>query len=98
MKIFYDQDCRPQFLAGKKIAIIGYGSQGHAHANNLKDAGHRVMVGLRTDSQSWRKAQTAGLEGTSTAEATDRGDAVMMGIPDETEPAISKTQIAPVLR
>jgi len=53
MNIYYDKDSRPQALAGKKIAIIGYGSQGHAHANNLADSGHQVVVGLRPGSQSW---------------------------------------------
>ena len=94
MKIFYDQDCHPQFLAGKKIAIIGYGSQGHAHANNLKDAGHQVTVGLRPDSKSWCKAQKAGLEVKSTAEAAAEADVVMMLVPDETAPAIYRNEIA----
>src|SRR5207248_10716100 len=66
MKIYYDKDSHPQFLAGKKFAIIGYGSQGHAHANNLRDSGHQVVVGLRPGSQSWGKAENVGLEVKST--------------------------------
>jgi ketol-acid reductoisomerase len=98
MKIFYDQDCHPQFLAGKKIAIIGYGSQGHAHANNLKDAGHQVTVGLRPQSQSWCKAQKAGLAVKRTAEAAAEADLVMMLVPDETAPAIYRDEIVQGLR
>src|SRR5437762_9011899 len=78
MNIYYDKDSHPQFLDGKKIAIIGYGSQGHAHANNLRDSGHDVVVGLRPESSSWAKAKTAGLKVTSTSEAASVADIVMM--------------------
>ena len=81
MKIYYDKDSNREFLAGKKIAIIGYGSQGHSHANNLKDSGHQVVVGLRPGSQSWCKAQKAGLEVNSTPHAAGGADIVMMLVP-----------------
>jgi ketol-acid reductoisomerase len=98
MKIFYDKDSRPQFLAGKKFAIIGYGSQGHAHANNLRDSGHSVVVGLRPGSQSWAKAANAGLEVKSTAEAAAGADVVMVLVPDETAPDVYRDDIAQHLR
>src|SRR5205823_1512194 len=98
MKIYYDKDSHPQFLAGKKFAIIGYGSQGHAHANNLRDSGHQVVVGLRPSSQSWGKAENVGLEVKSTIEAVGAADVVMMLVPDETAPRIYKEEIAPKLR
>ena len=98
MKIYYDKDSHPQFLAGKKFAIIGYGSQGHAHANNLRDSGHQVVVGLRQGNQSWPKAENAGLEVKNTAEAAAAADVIMMLAPDETAPRIYKEDIAPKLR
>jgi ketol-acid reductoisomerase len=98
MKIYYDKDANPKFLQGKKIAIIGYGSQGHAHANNLRDSGHQVVVGLRPGSQSWTKASGAGLQVKSTAEATAGANIVMILVPDETAPAVYRDEIAPQLR
>ncbi|MBZ5525527.1 MAG: ketol-acid reductoisomerase [Acidobacteriia bacterium] len=98
MHIYYEKDAHPQFLTGKKIAIIGYGSQGHAHANNLKDAGHDVVVGLRPESPSWAKARNAGHVVLRTAEAASVADIVMVLAPDETTSAIYRDQIAPHLR
>jgi ketol-acid reductoisomerase len=95
MKIFYDKDSNPRLLEGKKFAIIGYGSQGHAHALNLRDSGHEVVVGLRPGSQSWCKATNAGLDVKSTSEAAAEADVVMMVVPDETAPAIYRDDIAP---
>ena len=83
MKIFYDKDANPELLKDKKVAIIGYGSQGHAHANNLKDSGVDVVVGLRKDSNSRPKAEQAGLAVAEVAEAVARADIVMMLCPDE---------------
>lgn len=94
MNIYYDKDSRPQFLQGKKIAIIGYGSQGFAHANNLKDSGHNVIVGLRPGSQSWCKAQKAGLQVRSTSEAAAAAEVIMMLVPDETAPWVYRDEIA----
>ena len=98
MNIYYDKDANPEFLTGKKFAIIGYGSQGHAHANNLKDAGYQVVVGLRRESSSWCKAENAGLEVRSTMEAAAGADVIMMLVPDETAPAVYRQSIAPALR
>jgi ketol-acid reductoisomerase len=98
MKIFYDKDSRPQSLAGKKFAIIGYGSQGHAHANNLRDSGHNVVVGLRAGSQSWSKAVNAGLEVRTAADAAAGADVVMILVPDETAPDVYRDDIAQHLR
>jgi ketol-acid reductoisomerase len=95
MKIFYDQDANAQFLKGKKIAVIGYGSQGYAHANNLRDSGHSVVVGLRPGSQSWKKAADAGLDVKSTAEAAKGADVVMILVPDELAPAVYRDEVAP---
>jgi ketol-acid reductoisomerase len=98
MKVYYDKDSNPKFLAGKKFAIIGYGSQGHAHANNLRDSGHQVVVGLRPGSQSWSKAVNAGLTVKSASEAAKDADVVMILVPDETAPAIYRDEIAGQLR
>ncbi len=98
MKIFYDKDSHPQFLSGKTIAVIGYGSQGHAHANNLKDAGHKVVVGLDPSSKSRAKATNAGLEVKTPAVAAASADIVMMLVPDEVAHRVYEKDIAPNLR
>jgi ketol-acid reductoisomerase len=98
MNVYYEKDAQPKFLTGKKIAIIGHGSQGHAHANNLKDAGQDVVVGLRPESPSWAKAKTAGHKVLPTAEAASVADIVMMLVPDETAATVYKEQVAPGLR
>jgi ketol-acid reductoisomerase len=81
--IFYDADANPDALKGKTIAILGYGSQGHAHALNLRDSGHDVVVGLRADSASRAEAEAEGLEVLEVADAASRGDVVMILLPDE---------------
>ena len=83
MNIFYDKDCDLSIIQGKKVAIIGYGSQGHAHALNLKDSGVDVTVGLRKDSSSWKKAENAGLKVAEVEEAVKQADLVMILTPDE---------------
>jgi ketol-acid reductoisomerase len=93
-KIFYDADANSDALEGKKIAILGYGSQGHAHALNLKESGHDVVVGLRSDSSSREKAEAAGLEVLDTADAASRGDIVMVLLPDEKQGEIWGSEIA----
>ncbi len=81
--MFYDDDADLSLLDGKTVAIIGFGSQGHAHAQNLKDSGVTVVVGLREDSSSVQKARDAGVEVLPVADAASRGDVVMMLVPDE---------------
>src|SRR2546426_12203527 len=82
-KIYYDQDADDGLLKGRKIAIIGYGSQGHAHALNLKDSGQDVVVGLYKGSKSWAKAEHDGLRVASVADAAHTGDIVMILLPDQ---------------
>src|SRR5882757_674273 len=92
--IFYDKDADLGKLNGKTVAILGYGSQGHAHALNLKDSGVDVVVGLRSDSSSVAKAREAGLEVVEPAEAASRGDIVMMLVPDEKHHDIYESDVA----
>jgi ketol-acid reductoisomerase len=93
-QILYDADANPDALKGKKIAILGYGSQGHAHALNLRDSGYDVVVGLRPDSASRAKAEAAGLEVLDTADAASHGDIVMILLPDEKQGEIWSAEIA----
>ncbi|HST20835.1 MAG TPA: NAD(P)-binding domain-containing protein, partial [Blastocatellia bacterium] len=97
MEIYYDKDADLDFLRGRKIAVIGYGAQGFAHANNLKDSGCDVVVGLKHDSPSRAKAEEAGLVVQDTAEAAFNGDIVMMLVPDELAPKIYREAVAPNL-
>jgi ketol-acid reductoisomerase len=92
--MFYDDDADLSLLDGKTVAIIGFGSQGHAHALNLKDSGVDVVVGLRPDSSSVAKAKEGGLEVVEPAEAASRGDIVMMLVPDEKHHDIYESEIA----
>ena len=91
--IFYDADANPDALKGKTIAILGFGSQGHAHALNLKESGHDVVVGLRPDSSSRAKAEAAGLEVLDIADAASKGDVVMILLPDERQAEIWEADI-----
>jgi ketol-acid reductoisomerase len=91
--IFYDDDANPDALKGKTIAILGFGSQGHAHALNLKESGHDVVVGLRPDSSSREKAEAAGLEVLDVADAASKGDVVMILLPDERQAEIWESEI-----
>ena len=84
-KIYYDQDADLGLLKGKSIAIIGYGSQGHAHALNLRDSGQNVVVGLYKGSKSWARAEKDGLRVTTVAEAAKAGDVVMILLPDQSQ-------------
>ena len=83
MKVFYDKDCDLSLIKGKTVAIIGYGSQGHAHALNLHESGVKVVVGLRKGGASWNKAANAGLQVAEVADAVKSADLVMMLLPDE---------------
>ena len=96
-KMYYQQDCDLNYLNGKKIAIIGYGSQGHAHALNLKDSGCDVCVGLRAGSKNWAQAEKAGLAVKTVQEAAQWADIVMMLINDEVQAQVYKNDIAPYL-
>ena len=96
-KVYYEKDGDLKFLAGKTVAIIGYGSQGHAHALNLRDNGVRVIIGLPATSASRAKAQAEKLEGFDPAEATRRGDVVAMMVPDPPMPQLYQELIAPSL-
>ncbi|GBD12186.1 Ketol-acid reductoisomerase (NAD(+)) [bacterium HR24] len=97
-KVYYDQDADLGLLRGKKIAVIGFGSQGHAHALNLKDSGLDVVVGLYSGSKSWQKAQEAGLEVTTVDEAVRQADIIMMLAPDQNQRQIYLESVAPHLR
>ncbi len=96
-KLYYQQDCNLDLLKGKTVAIIGYGSQGHAHALNLHDSGIDVVVGLYEGSKSRAKAEAAGLRVANVAEATAQADFIMVLIPDEKQADVYKNEIAPNL-
>nr|AAL99358.2 ketol-acid reductoisomerase [Geobacillus stearothermophilus] len=95
-KFYYNGDANEQYLQGKTVAIIGYGSQGHAHAQNLRDSGVRVIVGLRKG-KSWEQAEQDGFEVYSVREAAKQADIVMVLLPDEKQPAVYKEEIEPGL-
>ena len=96
-KIFYDQDADLGLLRGKTVAIIGYGSQGHAHALNLKDSGQNVVVGLYKGSKSWARAEKDGLKVTTVNDAAAAGDVVMILLPDQTQRQVFEESIKGVL-
>jgi ketol-acid reductoisomerase len=97
-KIFYDKDCDLSIIRGKKVAIIGYGSQGHAHALNLRDSGVDVRVGLPSSSKSVAKAKAAGLQVTAVAEAAAWADVLMILTPDTVQAKVYREDIEPHLR
>ncbi len=98
MKVFYDSDANLSLLENKRVAIIGYGSQGHAHANNLQDSGVDVVVGLREGSSSRDKAEKAGLQAAEVSAAVASADIVMMLVPDERQAALYRDEIEPNLK
>lgn len=98
MKVFYDKDADLSIIKAKKVAIIGYGSQGHAHAQNLKDSGVDVVVGLRKEGASWKKAEAAGHKVKEVAEAVKKADVVMILLPDESQPEVYQKDIEPNLK
>jgi len=93
MKVFYDKDCDLSLIKGKTVAIIGYGSQGHAHALNLFESGINVVVGLRKDGASWKKADYAGLKVAEVSDAVKAADIVMMLLPDESIGAVYRDHV-----
>jgi ketol-acid reductoisomerase len=98
MKVYYDRDCDHGILKKKTVAVIGYGSQGHAHALNLKDSGVNVVVGLPKESASVKKAKAAGLTVKTTAEAVKGADVVMILLPDEIQGDVYREDIGPNLK
>ena len=98
MRVFYDKDADLSLIKGKKIAIIGYGSQGHAHSLNLHDSGCDVTVGLRKGGASWKKAEAAGLKVATVEDAVKAADVVMMLIPDENIAKVYREQVAPNIK
>jgi ketol-acid reductoisomerase len=98
MKIYYDKDADLSLIKRKHVAIIGYGSQGHAHANNLRDSGVKVTVGLRKGGASWNKARNAGVPVKSVADAVKSADVIMILLPDEHHADVYRAEIEPNLR
>ncbi len=97
IKVYYDKDANPKILKNKTVAVIGYGSQGHAHANNLKESGMNVIIGLRKGG-SWNKAKKAGFDVMTVAEATKKADVIMILLPDEFQADIYNAEIGPNIR
>lgn len=97
-KMYYDQDANWEMIQHKTVAVIGYGSQGHAHALNLKDSGVNVVIGLYKGSKSWTKAEQEGLKVATVAEAVASADITMILIPDERQAQVYRTEIAPNLK
>lgn len=95
--VYYDKDCDLSIIKSKKVAMIGFGSQGHAHAENLRDSGVEVVVGLRKGGSSWSKAQTKGFEVKTVADATKAADIIMILTPDELQADIFEAEIKPNL-
>ncbi|MDA8382222.1 MAG: ketol-acid reductoisomerase, partial [Betaproteobacteria bacterium] len=98
MKVYYDKDADLSLIKGKKVTIVGYGSQGHAHANNLKDSGVKVTVGVREGGASWKKAKAAGLTVKEVGAAVKNADLVMVLIPDEQQPETYRHEIEPNIK
>ena len=98
MKVFYDKDCDLSFIKGKTVAVIGYGSQGHAHAQNLNDSGVKVVVGLRKGGASWSKVEKAGLKVAEVADAVKQADVVMILLPDENIAKVYRDEVEPHIK
>ena len=98
MKVYYDKDADLSLIKGKKVTIVGYGSQGHAHAQNLNDSGIKVTVGLRKGGASWDKAKKAGLKVAAVADAVKGADFVMMLMPDEHIAAVYRDEVEPNIK
>ncbi|AHM55422.1 ketol-acid reductoisomerase IlvC [Peptoclostridium acidaminophilum DSM 3953] len=97
-KMYYEKDADMNLLKGKKVAVIGYGSQGHAHSLNMKESGLDVVIGLHAGSKSAQKAKAAGLEVMSVADAAKASDVIMILIPDEKQKSVYESEIAPNLK
>ena len=98
LNVYYDKDCDLNIIKSKTVAVIGFGSQGHAHAENLRDSGVNVVIGLRKGGASWAKAEAKGFEVLEVADATAKSDVVMILLPDENQADVYKSQIEPNLK
>ncbi|OFI05535.1 ketol-acid reductoisomerase [Clostridium acetireducens DSM 10703] len=98
VKMYYEMDAKLELLKGKKVAVLGYGSQGHAHSLNLKDSGVDVVVGLYEGSKSWKKAEEAGLKVKNVEEAVKESDVVMMLLPDEVQKKVYEEKVKAYLK
>lgn len=98
MKVYYDKDANLEKIRSKKVAVIGFGSQGHAHTLNMKESGVDVVVGLRKDGASWKKAEAAGIKVLTVAEAVKGADVVMILVPDELQGDLYREEVAPNLK
>jgi ketol-acid reductoisomerase len=98
VKIYYDKDADKKIMKGKKIAVIGYGSQGHAHANNMRESGMDVIIGVKKGGAGWDKAEKAGFKVLLPSEAAKKADVIMMLVPDEYMADIYKAEIAPNIK
>ncbi len=98
LNVYYDKDCDLNLIKSKTVAMIGFGSQGHAHAENLRDSGVNVVVGLKPGGNSWKKAEAKGFEVLPVGEATAKADVVMILLPDETQAEVYKNEIEPNLK
>jgi len=98
LNVYYDKDCDLNIIKSKTVAMIGFGSQGHAHAENLRDSGVNVVIGARKDGSSWKKAEAKNFEVLSVAEATAKADVVMILLPDEDQARIYAEEIEPNLK
>ncbi len=98
MKVYYDKDADLSLIKGKQVTIVGYGSQGHAHAQNLRDSGVNVTVALRKGGASWAKAEAAGLKVEEIAAAVKNADVVMILLPDENIPDVYNKDVAPNMK
>jgi len=98
LNVYYDKDCNINLIKSKKVAIVGFGSQGHAHAENLRDSGVEVIIGLRKNGSSWAKAEAKNFKVMTVADATAAADMVMILLPDENQAEIYAHEIAPNLK
>lgn len=97
VNIYYDQDAKPELMQGKRVAVLGYGSQGRAHAMNLRDSGHDVVVGLRVGGFSWKQAEEDGMEVSSCIDAAKDADFIMFLTPDTIQPKVYREEVEPTL-